>query len=164
MNKLGMVTGFVLAPFLLLMFMPWGRSTLPLYLFDTGTQYVGIWGMSPAGAMYWLNINFWWFSTTNLNRILCGAVFWFFTLFAMFLCFIGANQPEERGKKMYIAAFFLLMVVIVLLFVDGLSLGPIILDEDYLFMDFVARLQPGFYIFAAATVLVLVAGITYKEA
>ncbi len=159
-----MVTGFILAPFMLLMFMPWGQSVLPLYLFDSGTQYIGIWGILPAGTMSYININFWWFSTTDLNRILSGAIFWFFTLFAMFLCFTGAKQPEERGKKMYLAAFFLLLVPIVLLFIDGLGLGSLFLDHVYPFMDLVTGLRPGFYIFTATMILILVAAITYKEA
>jgi hypothetical protein len=163
LNKLGIITGFILAPFLLLMFMPWGLSALPLYLFDSGTNYIGIWGISPAGMTTGININFWWFSTTEMNRILCGAVFWFFTLFAMFLCFAGAKQPEERGKKMYLASFFLLLVPIVMLFVDALGLGSLFLEHVYPFMDLIAGLRTGFYIFAADTVLILVAAITYKE-
>jgi hypothetical protein len=164
LNKLGMVTGFILAPFLLLMFMPWGQSVLPLYLFDSGTQYVGIWGISPAETMAGINILFWWFSTTDTNQILAGAIFWFFTLFAMFLCFAGAKQPEERGKKMYMAAFFLLLVPIIMLFIDGLGLGSLFLDKYYPFIEFVARLGPGFYIYTATMILTLVAAVTYKEA
>jgi hypothetical protein len=159
-----MVTGFILAPFLFFMFMPWGQSVLPLYLFDSGTQYIGIWGISPAGSMIGINLNFWWFATTDVNQILSGAIFWFFTLFAMFLCFAGAKQPEERGKKMYMAAFFLLLVPILMFFIDGLGLGLLFLDQRYSFMDLVAGLRPGFFIFTAATILALVAAVTYKEA
>ncbi len=164
MNKLGMVTGFILIPFLFFLFVPWGRSVLPLYLFDTGTQYIGIWGISPAGMTALISINFWWFATTDPNQILCGAIFWFFPLFASFLCLAGAKQPVERGKKMYLAAFFLLLVPIVLLFIDGLGLGSLFISHVYTFMDFVAGLQVGFYIFTADTILILVAAITYEEA
>jgi hypothetical protein len=164
LNKLGLVSGFILAPFLLLMFLPWGQSTLPLYLFDSGTSYIGIWGISPAATTNGINVNFWWFATTELNRILSGIVFWFFALFALSLCFAGAKQPVERGKKMYLAAFFLLLVPIVMLFVDGLGLGSLFLEKAFQFTDLVAGLRPGFFIYTATAILVLVAAITYKEA
>ncbi len=164
LNKLGMVCGFILAPFLLFMFIPWGQSVLPLYLFDTGTRYIGIWGISPAGTTVGINLNFWWFATTDWKQIIAGAIFWFFTLFAMFLCFAGSKQPEERGKKMYMAAFFLLLVTIVMFFIDGLALGSLFMGSVYTnFMAFVAGLRPGLFIFIATTVLILVAAITYKE-
>ncbi|MEX2681125.1 MAG: hypothetical protein Q6373_005965 [Candidatus Sigynarchaeota archaeon] len=163
MNKLGLVTGFILIPFLFLMFMPWGKSVLPLYLFDTGTQFVGIWGITPDEMTMPLNINYWWFATTEPTRILCGAIFWFFTLFAMFLSFVGAKQPEERSKKMYIAAFCLLIVVLMMLFIDALALGSLFLSHRYSFFEFVAGCAPGFYIFIGNTILIFVAAITYKE-
>ncbi|NMC05294.1 MAG: hypothetical protein GYA24_08790 [Candidatus Lokiarchaeota archaeon] len=164
MNKLDMVMGFILLPFLFFMFMPWGQSVLPLYLFDAGTNYIGIWGISPAGAMIGVNLNFWWFATTNVNRIICGVIFWFFTLFAMFLCFAGAKQPEDRSKKMNAAAFSLVLVPIILLLIDGLGTGSLFLDHVYTFGEFIAALQPGFFIYAATAILILVAAITYKEA
>nr|MDO8084455.1 hypothetical protein [Candidatus Sigynarchaeum springense]MDO8118553.1 hypothetical protein [Candidatus Sigynarchaeota archaeon] len=164
MNKLGLVNGFILLPFLFSMFVPWGRSILPIHLFDSGTQYFGIWGITPAGMTTMLNINYWWFATAEPRRILCGTIFWFFTLFAMFLCIVGSKQPEARGKKMYIAAFFLLLVVIVMFFIDALGLGSLFLPRVYSFFEFMARWAPGFYIFIGDTILILFAAITYKEA
>jgi hypothetical protein len=164
MNKLGLVTGFISLPFLAFLYMPWGESLLQLYLFDSGTNVVGVWGIAPAGTMAIINLPAWWFWTSDMNRIVAGIVFWFFPIIATCLCFGGAKLPSEKGKKIYLAAFFLQLVMIIMLFVDALWLGSLFLDHVYPALEFFSRLGTGFYIFVFNMILVVLAATTYKEA
>ena len=169
MNKAGIFAGCIMLPFILSLFIPWGKSLLGLYLFKDGGTYIGVFGFTTppvAGTAVEVWIWTWWFGMTvlNINRILIGVVFWLFPLISCVLCFSGAKKPSDKGKKYYIAAFFLLLVGIIVLIIDAMFLGALFISKIYTFAEFFGAINIGFYIYVFDMILALSSGLTYKEA
>lgn len=168
MNKAGILSGCIMVPFLLTLFFPWGKSLLGLYLFNDNGKFIGVFGVAHFKFQV-LTINnwifTWWFTLTalNLNTILVGVVFYVFPLVSCILCFAGANRAPEKGKKYYITAFFLLLVAIVLLITDALFLGALVVSRIYTIVEFFSGINIGFYIYVFDMILMMFAGLTYKE-
>ncbi len=166
MNKLGLLSGWIIVPFLLFMFMPMGFSRLPLFLFDggfdSGGKIIGIYGVS-VGSYLGDPVVAWWFLTTDVQQLLIGVLYWFFPFIAVFMCFGGVKRPPESGKRIYMAAFFLLSVPLVLLLVDVFFLGQLVVSQVYDFAGFVSGSRIGLWIYVANLVFILMAARLYKE-
>lgn len=162
MNKVGFLAGWVLVPFLFLTALPMGYpySQLPLFWLEENGFLIGIFGKSLAAGM---PVMAWWFFTADLTQLLVGIVIWFFPLIGTILCFAGVNKPPDKGSKIYMSAFILQLIVIVLFFMDALFLGQIIVSELYSFMGLIESLEIGFWIYAINLIFILLAAKAYKE-
>jgi len=156
-----------LVPFLAFLFFPWGDSRLPLYFIDDNGMLIGVFGVS-IGYYQGMPVVAWWFLTADVIQLLIGVIYWFFPFISCLLCIFGSKQPPEKGKKVYIAAFFLQLIVLVLLFIDAFVLGqssrPFLLSRTYGVLELLAALNVGFWIYVFDMALAMIAAFTYKEA
>ncbi|MHA1371549.1 MAG: hypothetical protein ACTSRA_17750 [Promethearchaeota archaeon] len=168
MNKLGLLAGSILAVFLGLTSLPMGYSFIPLYLFNDNGVQIGIFGItinvSTGGPLSdSQSMMIWWFLYPTLRNILLGILFWIFPAVSTIICFAGINKPSERAKRIYSGAFFLLLVLVILIFLDGLFIGEIFMSHRYGVLEFFTNLNVGFWIVIFDMIIMILAGSTYKE-
>src|SRR5271157_2400818 len=111
MNKVGILSGCILIPFLLTLFFPWGKSLLGLYLFNDNGRYIGVFG-SILGSTHnmalasWIST--WWFTLQIMdpNQILFGVVLYAFPLISCVLCFVGGKKRLKKARSSTLPHFF----------------------------------------------------------
>lgn len=157
---MGFLVGVLTLPFVAYMYLPVGRASLPLFLFNDGGRYIGIFGIvTLAGTKPLVQ---WWFITSSTQQFLAGAVFWLFPVLACLLSFLGVKKPPESGRKIYAASFVLLLIPIVLLVLDASFFGQIVLQTTYDLGGFFAATGTGFWVYLFDMALAL-AAMGYKE-
>ncbi|MHA1681899.1 MAG: hypothetical protein ACTSUE_13250 [Promethearchaeota archaeon] len=161
MNKVGLLAGIITIPFLIFLWVPFGSSELPLYLFNDSGVLIGTYG---TYGYHGIPVKLWWFYTFEMKQILVGTIMWLFPLISAVLCFGGARKTPDEGRKFYYAAFFLHFIGIGLLSVDALFFGDIIVENIYTVMEFLQGLNVGFWIMVFNMFVMILAAKTYQEA
>ncbi|MHA1793526.1 MAG: hypothetical protein ACTSVI_12820 [Promethearchaeota archaeon] len=162
MNKLGLLAGLILLPFLILTGIPMGNSTLPLYLLEDGDRMIAIYGTTVPGVGG-LPSTTWWFMSFEFKDLLVGFITWFFPFISFIICMSGIKKSPKKGNRLYMAAFFLSLVVLILILMDAFFFGQFILTQKYGFIGFLSTIKVGFWIYCFDLIIMILAAKTYQE-
>ena len=160
-NKVGFLVGVLTLPFVAYMYLPVGRASLPLFLFDDAGRYIGIFGIVTIGPL--VPLVQWWFVTSSTVQLLAGAAIWLFPVLSCLLSFLGVRKPPEAGRKIYSASFVLLLIPLILLVIDALFFGSIVLHAKYGLGEFIAATGTGFWVYVFDMALAIAAAAGYRE-